>query len=72
MLLNRWNDTDLHYFGGCGKQNHAFLARRDFGTVASARAGASRPPHQNRAGLKKHDFACRIHQNNVNQCHSIN
>ena len=52
MLLNRWNDTDLHYFGGCGKQNHAFLARRDFGTVASARAGASRPPYKNRPELK--------------------
>ena len=24
-----------------------------------------------RAELKKHDFPCRIHQNNVHQCHSI-
>ena len=64
MLLNRCNDTDFDYFGGLSGQNYAFSARWDFGSVASARAGAIRE-------LKKHNFARSIRQNNQNQYHCI-
>ena len=37
MLLNRWMEAILHYFGGRDEQNSGISARRDFD--AGARAG---------------------------------
>ena len=46
MLLNGWNDTDLHYFGGFSGKKNVFSARRDFGVVAGSRPLGRRPPRQ--------------------------
>ena len=65
MLLNRWFDTSLHDFHGHGDQNCVFSDWRNFGAAASARAGASRPLHQNYAHQKKHNFDPRVRANHV-------
>ena len=71
MLLNRWMDAILHYFGGRDEQNTCFSTRRDFGAAASARAGAGRLLHQNYIKQKKHNFVCRGRENSVKALQSI-
>ena len=61
MLLNRWMDAILHYFGGRDEQNSGISARRDFGVAAGSRPLGRRLLHQNYANQKKHNFDPRGH-----------
>ena len=65
MLLNRWMDAIVHYFGGRDEQNSGISARQDFGAAASARAGASRLLHKNYANQKEHNFDPHGSENHV-------
>ena len=65
VRLNRWNDTVLHHFVGCGEQNYCFFARCGFGAAASGRTTAGRLLHKNHNGWKNSNFAHRNQQNNV-------
>ena len=40
MVQNKFDDennTDIHYFVGCGEQNYAFSSRRDLGAAPTSR-----------------------------------
>jgi hypothetical protein len=54
VLLHRWIDTNIHYFGSRGEQHNVFSALHGFGATAPTRAGASRLLHQNLNVQKKH------------------
>ena len=71
MLLNRWMEAILHYFGGRDEQNNGISARRDFGVAAGLRPLGRRLRHQNIAEQKYHYFAHRGRQNNVKSRTSI-
>ena len=71
MLLNRWINTILHYFGGRDKQNESFSAWGDLGVAAGSRPLGRRLLHQNLAEQKYHYFAYHGRQNNVKSRPSI-
>ena len=65
MLLNRWINTILHYFGGRDKQNESFSAWGDLGVAAGSRPLGRRLLHQNYANQKKHNFDPHGRENHV-------